>query len=119
MLMRALPLLVVVTALGCWHVLLAEEPTFDREIGNEKYRLRVVFEDDFENLDRWLIESTGKVSTENNQLVWDCFSSGKQAGTIWCKHRFSGPTVVEFNAVAEAGARDLNFILYAIQGNGD
>ena len=64
MLMRALPLLVVMSALGCWHVLRAAEPTFDREIGNEEYRLRLALEDDFENLDRWLIESTGEVSAE-------------------------------------------------------
>lgn len=109
-----LPLWILIgLAAVCCHIAWAEEPAIEREIGEAAYVLRPQFSDDFDDLDDWLVESTGKASVEENWLVWDCFSSGKQAGTIWCKRRFSGPTVVEYDAVAQAGARNLNFILYA------
>lgn len=103
---------------ACCHSAWADEPTIKRQIGEAAYTLRPRFKDDFDDLDDWLVESTGKVSVEENWLVWDSFSSGRQAGTIWCKRRFSGPTVVEYHAVAEAGARNLNFILYATHPQG-
>lgn len=96
----------------------AGKPAIERTIGDAKYKLRLELEDDFADLDQWLVESTGKISLEKNWLVWDCHCSGKQAGTIWCKRKFAGPTVVEFDAVAEAGARNLNFILVATHPKG-
>lgn len=103
---------------ACSHSVRANELTIKREIGETTYTLRPQFKDSFDDLDDWLVESTGKVSVKDNWLMWDCHSSGKQAGTIWCKRRFSGPTVVEYDAVAEAGARNLNFILYATHPQG-
>jgi hypothetical protein len=96
----------------------ADEATIERKIGDASYRLKLVFEDDFANLDNWLVETTGKVAVKDNWLSWDCFSSGKQAGTIWCRKQFAGPTVIEFDAVGAAGARNLNFILYATHPKG-
>lgn len=111
-------LLVAMVSLACGRGADAGEPTIHRRIWDTTYRLRLVFEDDFDNLDNWLVETTGKVVVKNNWLVWDCFSGGKQAGTIWCKREFAGPTVVQFDAVGEAGARNLNFILYATHPKG-
>jgi hypothetical protein len=111
-------LLVVIVSLSCGRRTDADERTIHRMIGDTTYRLRLVFEDDFENLDNWLVETTGKVVVKNNWLEWGCFSSGKQAGTIWCKREFAGPTVVQFDAVGEAGARNLNFLLYATHPKG-
>jgi len=103
---------------ACCRSARADEPTIERKIGDVTYSLRLQFRDHFDDLDDWLVESTGKLAVEKNWLKWDCFSSGKQAGTVWCKRRFSGPTVVEYDAVAEAGARNLNFIFYATHPQG-
>lgn len=105
---------VSMSALRVW----ADERTIERKIGDTSYKLTLEFEDTFDNLDNWLVESTGKVAVKDNWLSWDCFSSGKQAGTIWCRKQFSGPTVIEFDAVGAAGARNLNFILYATHPKG-
>lgn len=115
-LIRSLTFLVALVALGSADPLHADESTFNRRIGERTYRLRLVFEDDFDNLEQWQIESTGKVAVKDNQLLWNCLAG--QAGTIWCKQEFGGPTVVEFDAVAAAGARNLNFIFYATHPDG-
>lgn len=80
------------------------------KIGEQSYRVAKVFEDRFSDLENWLVESTGTVKTEDHELVWDC--ADKKAGTIWCKRRFEGPTIVEYDVETVSGADNVNFIFY-------
>lgn len=80
------------------------------KIGDKTYRVRLVFEDDFADLDHWLLETTGRVKASENQLVWECEGG---VGTLWCRKFFEGPTIVEYDVTTVAGANNINFFFYA------
>jgi len=79
-------------------------------IGGKDYTVEPLFSDDFANMDDWLVESTGQVRIAGGELLVDC--RGK-VGTVWCRRRFEGPTIVEYDVVSVAGADNINFFFYA------
>ncbi|MHC4994885.1 MAG: DUF6250 domain-containing protein [Planctomycetota bacterium] len=89
--------------------------TYTRTLGGQAYKLKLVAEDNFDNLDHWTVETTGRATVRDNQLVWDCTDG---AGTIWFNRPITGPTIIEYDAVAVSGRDNLNFIPYASQPDG-
>jgi len=82
-----------------------------RELDGRSFRVRLLFEDRFDDLDRWVAETDGTLTVAGNELAWDC--GEKRAGTLWCRERFEGPTIVEYDVVTVSGADNVNFIFYA------
>jgi hypothetical protein len=103
----------IVVASSMGHTSRGDDATVQRTVGAKTYTLQRVFQDNFDDLRHWSVESTGTATTSNQQLVIDCHSNNRPGATVWCRQPFSGPTVIEYTAVAEAGANNLNFILYA------
>ena len=104
---------VIVSASSVITLHAAENQIRTKDFGDETFVSRLVFEDDFDDLDNWVVEGDGRVETRENQLVWDCFRKKQTAGTIWCRQPFRGPTIIEYDAVALDGQSNLNFIAYA------
>jgi hypothetical protein len=94
----------------------AEPATQVKELDGRAFRVRLVFEDRFDDLSHWLAETDGTVEAVGNELVWKC--PDKKAGTIWCRERFAGPTIVEHDVVTVSGADNVNFIFYADRPEG-
>lgn len=84
-----------------------------KKVGENTFAVRLLFEDQFADLSNWVVESDGQVDVHDGQLIWDCVRRKTAMGTIWCRQPFSGPTIVEYDAVAEDGQNNLNFIAYA------
>lgn len=85
--------------------------TKEKRIGGKSYRVKLLFEDKFKNMNNWVIEGVGKVSVKDNTFDWNCFKRG--GGTAWCKKRFDGPTIVEYDVMSKEGQHNINFFFYA------
>lgn len=94
----------------------APQPGAVKQLDGRTFGVRLVFEDRFDDLSNWLAETDGTVETVNNELVWKC--PDKKAGTIWCRRRFEGPTIVEYDVVTVSGSDNVNFIFYADRPDG-
>lgn len=88
-----------------------------KRVGDEEFTVKLLFEDDFENLDNWIAESKGTVTAGDHELIWDCEGEAL-VGTIWCKQRFEGPTIVEYDVATLAGTDNINFLFYADREGG-
>lgn len=78
----------------------------------------LIYEADFESAENWIVESNGSLDVSDGELKWDC-EGGSVRGTIWCKQRFEGPLMVEYDVQSLAGRDNLNLILYGRTENDD
>ena len=87
------------------------------QLGDQTLQVELLFEEDFNDLSDWTIESTCTPYIENEMLVWPC--EGEEGmGTIWCNQRFDGPTLVTYEVVSLEGMQNINFFAYASHPEG-
>lgn len=72
----------------------------------------LVYENPLQSLDDWAVESNGVVRMGGGAFRWDC-GAATRMGTVWCRRRFEGPFMVEYDVESEAGADNINLIFCA------
>jgi hypothetical protein len=77
-----------------------------------------IYSNDFSNPADWVAETNGKLDMANGELRWDCHAATLM-GTIWCRRRFDGPILVEYEVEILGGADNINLILCANTPDGD
>jgi hypothetical protein len=87
------------------------------QLRDQTLQVELLFEEDFNDLSAWTIESSCTPYIESGILVWPC--EGKEGmGTIWCNQRFDGPTLVTYEVVSLEGMQNINFFAYASHPEG-
>jgi hypothetical protein len=87
------------------------------QFGDQTLKVTLLFEEDFNDLSAWTVESTCTPYTENGVLVWPC-EAEEGMGTIWCNQRFEGPTLVTYEVISLEGMQNINFFAYASHPEG-
>lgn len=82
------------------------------QLGGQNLEVDLIFEESFDDLSNWTVESTCTPYIENKSLVWPC-AGEKGMGTIWCNQRFDGPTLVTYEVTSFEGMQNINFFAYA------
>lgn len=87
------------------------------QLGDKTFQVELLFEERFNDLSDWTVESTCTPYIENEALVWPC-ESKEGMGTIWCNRRFEGPTLITYEVVSLEGMQNINFFAYATHPEG-
>ena len=77
------------------------------QLGDQALQVELIFEDDFNDLSAWTVESTCTPYIENNMLVWPC-EDEEGMGTIWCNQAIEGPTLVTYEVISLEGMQNIN-----------
>ncbi len=105
-------LCLVVSLFGDPHTFaLAESPLKLKTIGDKSYMVRLLTEENFADLDNWVVEmeSQGKVEVRDNILHWDARNS---MGTMWNKTLVRGPSIIEYEVQHPEGKNNINAFFY-------
>ena len=82
-----------------------------KTVGGKTYTVRLLIEENFANLDNWLVEmkSPRKMKVQDNILQWDARNS---MGTMWNKTLVRGPSLIEYDVQNLNGKNNINAIFY-------
>jgi hypothetical protein len=76
----------------------AEAESREAVFGDRTLELEETFFDDFtDGLNNWLIEGDGEVRQHHVFMEVDAREGSEGASTIWCKEKFEGPHVLEYD----------------------
>ena len=113
--MKQLNFLIIILLTLCAYTSTAQVESI--QLGDHTLQVELLFEEDFDDLSAWTVESTCMPYIENKILMWPC--EGKEGmGTIWCNQRFDGPTLVTYEVVSLEGMQNINFFAYASHPKG-
>ncbi len=88
-----------------------QETITEKTIGKHTYTVQLIAQDDFSNLDNWVLESRRPetITVKDHTLQWDARDT---VGTLWHRQEMSGPTIVEYDVQAIEGRLNINGIFY-------
>ncbi len=86
--------------------------TEEKTIGKQTYTVQLAAQDDFANLDNWVVDMPRPegATVNDNTLEWDTL---KTFGTLWHKSKIHGPSIVEYDVQALEGKLNINGVFYA------
>lgn len=116
MLFRLIAILTLIYALP----VLGQE--YESRLGERVFTLEELFYDDFsQGYDNWVAEGNAEVSVHWGWLDVDASRERGVAATIWCKERFAGPQLVEYDVrlLPDSRASNVNMFLLADSNPGD
>ncbi len=112
----AIPFLFDATDKALWPYPAPQPEPEQKQFGDNRYEVVLAAEDNFDDLNNWVIETPAEISLQNNTLTLNMLNAW---GTLWYNKRFVGPTLMEYEARIEAGESNINAHFYgSIRRNG-
>lgn len=89
-------------------------------LADRNYRAVLLFEDDFNSLRNWLLETEGSGRIRDGWFYFECMREGERpGGTAWCRQRFEGNTLITYEVRTIEGQDNINMFAYADVGGED